>query len=86
MEKKSGIGLKGKLTIMIIAVVIVSVATVGIMSVLSMKAEMERQIQSSQMLLAESFSATTEQFFEDAKGMIRTASKLPAIQDVSSIP
>jgi len=36
--------------------------------------------------LAKSFSANVQQFFDDAKGMVRTASKLPAVRDVSSIP
>ena len=40
----------------------------------------------SQILLANSFSEEVIQFFEDAKGMVRTAAQLPAVRDVSSIP
>ena len=79
-------GLRGKLSLIITATVIFAVAVVAIISVFSMHSEMQRQIEDSHMLLAESFSASVEQFFDDAKGMVRTATKIPAVRDVSSIP
>ncbi len=85
-KKKLGFGIRGKLTIIIIIALITSIGIVGGISIFSMRAEMERQIRESQMLLAKTFSEEVQQFFDDAKGMVRTAVQMPAIRDVSSIP
>ncbi len=80
------IGLKGKLAIIIIVVIFIVLGIIGFMSITSMRNEMEKQITDSQMLLAVGFSADVQQFFEDAKGVVRMTAQLPAVRDVSSIP
>lgn len=87
MKRKGfNLGLRGKLAAIILIAVIIAVGVVGSISIYSMRTEMERQIKDSQMLVAKSFGAEVEQFFNDAKGMVRTAAQLPAVRDVSSIP
>lgn len=86
MLKRFQMGLKGKLTFIIILAVIVSVGIVGLISIISMRNQMEKQIEESQMLLAQTFSEEVQQFFDDAIGMVKTATYIPAVSDVSSIP
>jgi methyl-accepting chemotaxis protein len=88
MELKKGlkIGLRSKLTITIFVIAFIAVGIIGYISTLSMRIEMEKQIQETQMLLAETFSAEVQQFFDNAKGVIKMTAQLPAVKDVSSIP
>src|SRR5690554_4762280 len=87
MNKKCyNLTLRGKLTFIIVVAIVLSVGIVTAISIYSMQTEMEKQIMESQMLLAKAFTADVEQFFDDAKGIVRMASYLPAVRDVSSIP
>ncbi|NLK00608.1 MAG: methyl-accepting chemotaxis protein [Clostridia bacterium] len=86
MKKGFNPGLRGKLTLLISVVVLVAVGVVGLISTFSMQEEMEREIKESQMLLAETFGAEVQQFFDDARGVVRMTAQLPAVRDVSSIP
>lgn len=75
--------LRGKLTVIILTMGIISIGIVVAIAVFTMQAQMEEQIKEKQMLLAQSFAAVVEQFFNDAKGMIRTTALLRDVRDVS---
>ena len=85
MGKIFNFGLRGKLTLLISIVVIAAVGIVGFISISSMQIGMEKEIQENHMLLAETFGAEVQQFFDDARGVVKMTASLPIVRDVSSI-
>lgn len=78
-------GLQMKITIFFVLGVFISVGLVGFFSITTMRSNLEKEVQNNQMLLAKAFGAQIEQYFNDAKGVVRMTAQLPAVKDVSSI-
>lgn len=79
------LGLQGKLAAILVVAVFIAIGIVGCFSISSMRNQLEKNVQESQMLLAKSFGAQVEQFFHDAEGVVKMTAQLPAVKDVSSI-
>lgn len=79
-------GMQTKLSVILIVLVLVAVGSVGYYATSEMKKEMEKEILENQMHMAKAFSVQVDQFFRDAKGVVKTTANLPAVKDVSSIP
>lgn len=79
-------GMQTKLSVILIVLVLVAVGSVGYYATSEMKKEMEKDIITNQMHMAKAFNAQVDQFFRDAKGVVKTTAQLPAVKDVSSIP
>lgn len=81
--KRLSQSLRGKLTAIILAMGIIAIGIVAAISIFAMQIQMEEQIKEKQMLLAGSFSEVVQQFFDDAKGMVKTIAQLRDVRDVT---
>ena len=74
-----------KLTTFFVLGVFIAVGLVGYTSIMTLRDNLEMEVEKNQMLLARAFGAQVEQYFNDAKGVVRMTAQLPAVRDLSSI-
>ena len=75
-----------KLTTLFVSGIFIAVVLVGYISIMTLRSNLETEVEKNHMLLATAFGAHVEQYFIDAKGVVGLTAQLPAVRNLFTIP
>jgi len=84
LRNKFSNSLQAKLMTTLLTIVIVTVISMGIISIYCMKENMEKEVYDKQRLLTESFQVEVMDYMTQHKNIIRLTAQLPVVQDMSA--